>query len=53
MENTITIPMTRYEALVKKEIMLDMILLDNHEKTNYERGQVLAAALKCFEEALL
>lgn len=53
MESTITIPLTRYEALVKKEIMLDMIMLDSNEKPTYERDKVLAAALKCFEEALL
>jgi hypothetical protein len=38
MESTITIPLTRYEALVKKETVLD---------------KVLAAAQKYFEEGLL
>lgn len=53
MESTITIPLARYEALVKKETMLDIILLDCKDKPTYERDKVLAAAQKYFEEGLL
>lgn len=53
MENTITIPMTRYEVLVKKETMLDMVLLESKDRPTYERDKVLAAAQKYFEEGLL
>lgn len=53
MESTITVPLTRYEALVKKETVLDMVLLENKDKLSYEKDKVLAAAQKYFEEGLL
>lgn len=53
MENTITIPMARYEALVKKEVMLDTILASDMTKPEYERDKLLAAFEKVFTEGLL
>ena len=41
MESAITIPMARYEALVKKEVMLDTILTsDNPEIILTEKPEV-------------
>ena len=53
MESTITIPMARYEALVKKEVMLDTILASDMTKPEYERDKLLAAFEKVFTEGLL
>lgn len=53
MERTIIIPLARYEALVKKETMLDIIILDNMEKYPHERDKVLDAYQKYFEEGIL
>ncbi len=53
MENTITIPLARYEALVKKENMLDIILVNEMEKPGYERDKLLATLEKFFTEGYL
>lgn len=53
MESAITIPLTRYEALVKKEVMLDIILTNEMAKPEYDRDKLLAAFEKIFTEGLL
>ena len=54
MESTIiTIPRPRYDALVKKEVMLDTILANEMAKPDYDRDKLLAAFEKIFTEGLL
>lgn len=53
MESAITIPLTRYEALVKKETMLDIIMLESTTKPAYEQDKLLIAIKKIFEEGML
>lgn len=50
---TVTIPLARYENLLKKEAMLDILLLDNEDRPAYEQDKLLAAIKKFFEEGLL
>lgn len=53
MESTITIPLDRYNSLLKKEAILDMVLQGAVVNYSYERDALVNAARKIFEEGLL